>query len=34
MGYKKTKDSRDEIYETHSRIQFIRPWKKLRYFKT
>jgi hypothetical protein len=24
-GYKKTKDSRDEIDETHGRIQFIGP---------
>jgi hypothetical protein len=27
-GYKKAKDSRDEIHGTHSRIQFIRPQKK------
>jgi len=26
--HKKTKDSRDEINETHSMIQFIRPYKK------
>jgi len=25
MEYKKTENSRDEIYETHSRIKFIRP---------
>jgi hypothetical protein len=27
-GYKKTKDSRDEIHETHSGMQFIRPQEK------
>jgi hypothetical protein len=26
--HKKTKDSRDEIHETHSRIKFTRPYKK------
>jgi len=30
VGYK-TKDSRDEIHETHSRVQFFRT-HKLRYF--
>jgi hypothetical protein len=24
-GYKKTKNSRDEIHETHIRMQFMRP---------
>jgi hypothetical protein len=25
--YKKTKGSRDEIHDTHSRIESIRPWE-------
>jgi hypothetical protein len=33
-GYKKTKDSTDEIHETHSRVEFIRSQKKRRYFRT
>jgi hypothetical protein len=32
-GYKKTKDSRDKIYEVHSRIEFIRLQTKLGYFR-
>jgi len=31
-GEDKTKGSRNEIHETHSRIQFITP-QKLRYFR-
>jgi len=30
---RKTKESRDEIIETHSRVQFIRQQNKLRYFR-
>jgi len=26
------KDDRYEVHETHSRIQFIKPQKKLKYF--
>jgi hypothetical protein len=33
MGYKKTKYSREEIHETHRKIQFIRQQNKWRYFK-
>jgi len=32
-GYKETKASRDGVHETHSRIQFIRPYKKCRYYR-
>jgi len=32
-GYKKTKDRTDEINETHSGMQLIRPKKKVRYFR-
>jgi len=31
--YTKTKDGRDEIHEMHSRIKFIRPYKKWRHFR-
>jgi hypothetical protein len=31
-GYK-TNNNRDEIQEKHSRTQFIKPQKKLRYFR-
>jgi len=30
----KNKNSQDEINGAHSRIHFIRPQKKLRYFRT
>jgi hypothetical protein len=33
-GYKKTENSRDEIHEVHSTMQFIRPQEKLKYFRT
>jgi len=33
-GYKKTKDCKVEIHDTHSRIQIIRPQRKRRYFKS
>jgi len=32
-GYKNTKDNRDEIQETESRIHFIKPKKKQRHFR-
>jgi hypothetical protein len=31
-GYKKTKDSKDEIYEMHDMVQFIRTHKKNKTF--